>query len=102
MVLIQEQHLAAFVHRLGADEKLRRCVNGVFVQPSSRLRALSHAEAFPLSEFAPYEQRGHVWNPAGTGIATLDIGVPIFLLEGNAVGQAEARAADNRNKVGGE
>jgi hypothetical protein len=101
MVLVREEQLATFVRRLEADRTLRGRIAGVLVVPGADPpAALSHAAAFPLAAFAPYAPAGYKWNPEGDGLNSVEIPVPVFLLDGDALEDAREAAAANSDQVG--
>lgn len=98
MVLVEEEQLAGLIRRLLSSKSLQKHIVGVLVLPGSPA-ALSPADTFPLAEHAPYGKLSYVWNPAGLGISTLDIGTPIFLLDEATVAAARGHATLNAQKV---
>jgi hypothetical protein len=99
VVLVAEEQLAGLLRRLQGSRALQKRIAGVLVLPGSPT-ALSPAETFPLAEHAPYSERGYVWNPPGSGISSLDIGTPIFLLDEATAAAALRHATLNAQKVG--
>ncbi len=59
----------------------------------------SPADTFPLADFAPYAPGSYMWNN-GTGLLQRELGVPVFLLQGDMLADALAMASKNIDQVG--
>lgn len=59
----------------------------------------SPANSFPQAVFAPYNDPGFAWNPAGTGLAMDAFDFPILLLDNVTAPAAAGQAADNAQRV---
>ncbi|CAL5224917.1 g7683 [Coccomyxa viridis] len=96
IILLGEEHLPLVLQRLSKEKHLRSRVKGILVgSGSSDAPMHSPADIFPLAAYAPYKDRSYPWNPNGTGISNLDLGIPIFHLDDRLAASAQSSALHN-------
>ncbi|KAJ1280941.1 hypothetical protein BS78_04G270600 [Paspalum vaginatum] len=82
-VLLPLDQMSDFFLRVSNDSELHQKVAGVLIESNganSNLKEFSPDRKFPQDAFAPYSNRSHDWNPAGSGIMWNKYDFPVFLL----------------------
>ena len=100
IVFLREEHLPLVLQRLSKEHRFRAKVKGILVESGTPdVMYQSPADKSPLAEYALYKDSSYPWNPNGTGISRLDIGVPIFYMEGSLAASAHSSAFQNSQQV---
>ena len=101
IILLGEEHLPLVLQQLNKERHLRSRVKGILVgSGSADAPVQSPADIFPLAAYAPYKDSSYAWNPNGTGISNLDLGIPIFHLDDRLTASAQSSALHNSQQVG--
>ncbi|KAG2661398.1 hypothetical protein PVAP13_1KG502900 [Panicum virgatum] len=82
-VLLPSDQMSDFFLRVSNDPEFHQKVSGVLIESNganNNLQELSPDGKFPQDAFAPYSNRSHNWNPAGSGIMWNRYDFPVFLL----------------------
>jgi nicastrin len=82
-VLLPLDQMSGFLLRVSNDPEFHQKVSGVLIESNganNNLQELSPDRKFPQDAFAPYSNRSHDWNPAGSGIMWNRYDFPVFLL----------------------
>ncbi|PAN08097.1 hypothetical protein PAHAL_1G387100 [Panicum hallii] len=82
-VLLPLDQMSDFLLRVSNDPEFHQKVSGVLIESNganNNLQELSPDRKFPQDAFAPYSNRSHDWNPAGSGILWNRYDFPVFLL----------------------
>lgn len=103
-VLLPLDQMPDFFLRVSNDSELRQKVAGVLIESNgvnNNLKEFSPDRKFPQDAFAPYLNRSHDWNPAGSGIMWNRYDFPVFLLSEESTQTLRKVSEKNEKAVNG-
>lgn len=103
-VLLPLDQMPDFFLRVSNDSELRQKVAGVLIESNgvnNNLKEFSPDRKFPQDAFAPYSNRSHDWNPAGSGIMWNRYDFPVFLLSEESTQTLRKVSEKNEKAVNG-
>ncbi|XP_078444632.1 Zn-dependent exopeptidases superfamily protein [Wolffia australiana] len=101
--LVAEDDMQSFFLRVSGVKIFAAKVAGVLIESNDVhfSSALSPDRKFPQSEFAPYKDQSHEWNPLGSGIMWNRYDFPVFLLSKNSTLSLQETLSKNDERYNG-